>query len=123
MNLPEIQNEYPLYDLIRAIKGVDPMFASSYELYLEKKIRKRANIPTLFDLIKSFRNHIRINRAESKAPSHTAFVTLQGDPAESTTATQFSAKSTPLPTRPCLCSKIHLFSACPYIIKQIQPVG
>jgi len=76
VNLSEIQNEYSLYDLIRVIKGVNLMFTSFYELYLKKKIRKRANIPILFDLIESFRNHIRINRAEFKAPSYTAFVTL-----------------------------------------------
>ncbi len=76
VNLLEIQNKYSLYNLIRVIKKVDLIFISFYKLYLKKKIRKKMNISILFDLIKLFRNHIQINRAESKALSHTAFVML-----------------------------------------------
>ncbi len=87
VNLLEIQNEYSLYNLIRVIKRVDSIFTSFYKLYLKKKIKKRANILILFDLIKSFRNHIRINKTEFKTLSYTAFATLQEEFTESLAAT------------------------------------
>jgi len=117
VNLSEIQNEYSLYNLIRAIKRVNLIFASFYKLYLEKKIKKKANILILFNLIKSFRNHIRINRTESKALSHTAFAILQEESTESPADTQFSEKLTPLSSRFCLYSEIHSYFSCSYIIK------
>ncbi len=52
------------------------MFISFYKLYLKKKIRKKINIPILFNLIKLFQNHIQINRVKSKALSHTTFIIL-----------------------------------------------
>ncbi len=58
------------------------MFASFYKLYLKKKIRKKMNISTLFDLIKLFRNHIWINRVEFKTLFYIAFTMLQEDSAK-----------------------------------------
>ncbi len=54
VNLSEIQNKYPLYNLIRVIKRVNLIFISFYKLYLKKKIKKKANISILFNLIKLF---------------------------------------------------------------------
>ncbi len=120
--LLEVQNENPLYDFITAVKGLNPIFAGSYKIALEEKISRNTEIPSIFDLIETFRNHIRINRAVSRAPSHTAFATLQEQLLiESSTESPQSQPSRTSSYRPCLCSDRHRYSECSYLNIHARP--
>ncbi len=124
--LPEVQNENPLYNFITAIKDIDPIFAGSYEVALEKDIHRNIDIPSIFDLIETFRNHIQIDKAVSRS-SHSAFTTLHKS-AESASNSASERSSRPFHTqstqsqssrtssyRPCLCGDRHRYSEYSYL--------
>lgn len=100
------------YDFVLAIKEVDAVYASAYQVYVDTKLEEDdAPIPTLYDTVERFRNHLRLNRATTKSYRHTAFATLQGkDPAE--LAADSAALSKPKKIPACLCGETHWYSKC-----------
>lgn len=79
-------------------------------------------IPTLYDVVKKFRNYLRLNRASSKASTHTAFAILQKENSEdSTTETSIELLKAERTPPKCLCDELHFFSQCPYLIRQQRP--
>jgi hypothetical protein len=111
IKLPDVQKDRPLYDFLQAIKGLDASFSAASLT----RIMTGEAIPTLYDLIKQFRNIRRISSASDKAyspshsPSHSAFPTFQG----------MQDKTTP--PSPCICGRNHFFKECYYLIEQIRP--
>jgi hypothetical protein len=92
-DLPDVQDDRALFDFILAIKSLDSTYASTHEVLLNEKIRKKEEIPTLYEAVADFRNHLRLNRVTTKAASHTAFATLNGEPQEKPLKPQNSSKT------------------------------
>src|SRR4051812_33326379 len=111
LELPEVQDDRPLYDFLLAIKFLEPNFAGIHEVLITQKSKESTALPTLFDLIEDFRNHRRLAQAASSAkpsPSHSAFATFQGD-------SDNSKKE-----RKCLCGEMHQFKRCPYLVEHLR---
>jgi hypothetical protein len=103
LELPEVLGEKSLYDFLLAIKGSDPSFADIQKMLLEDKIKENRALPTVYDLIESYRNHIRVSRATTKASSHTVFATFQDKPPSP------SIKGLP---GSCVCGETHFYGQC-----------
>ncbi len=77
------------------------------------------------DLLKEFRNHLRIARTLiTKKATHEAFVTLQDKTQNENTIDQKSKKieNRKIENRSCLCVKKHLFKDCYYLIEKIRSI-
>jgi hypothetical protein len=100
------------------------LLVQQYQVHVDTKLEEGTDIPTLYDAVERFRNNLRLNRATTKAYSHTAFATLQEQE-----ATELSAESADtVPSKPkkrsnCVCGENHYFSQCPYLIKQCRLKG
>lgn len=108
LDLPDIQKDRAIYDFLRTIKSIDSAFANTYEILLDEKNCAKQPIPTIFDLISKFRNHLRLDEETTKLSTyeHSAFATFNG-------------KEAPW-TKPCVCSEIHRFSECPYLMEHLR---
>ncbi len=109
LDLPDVQKDRAIYDFLRTIKFIDSAFANIHEILLDEKITENKPIPTIFDLISKFRNHLRLNQETTRSYTHTAFATLNG-----------KAQKEPW-TRECVCGEIHRFSDCLYLIEALRP--
>ena len=76
LNLPDVHDKRPLFDFLLAIKGNNPMWAKTQEALLNQTIENKGAVPTIYQLITNFRNHLRLNRATEKVSSKSSFVTL-----------------------------------------------
>lgn len=126
LNLAEIQDHKALYDFLQATKSVDAAWASAYMVQVDMALETDTNIPTLYDVVERFRNVLRLDRATSKAPSHTAFATLQGEAAadsETQAAQAAQAAKSSKKRSNCVCGEDHSFAQCPYLIKQRRDQG
>ena len=111
LDLPDVQKDRAIYDFLRTIKSIDSAFASTHEILIDEKINENQPIPTIFDLISKFRNHLRLDREATKrfTHDHAAFATFNG---EANKDTQWTKK--------CVCDEIHRFSECPYLIEHLR---
>src|SRR5207248_4526993 len=105
LELPEVQDDRPLYDFLLAIKSLEPTFAVTHEVLIAQKTKEDQDLPTFYDLVEDFRNHRRITQTTTTKPSHSAFVTFQGETASSNVR------------KLCVCGDIHLFGQSPYLIE------
>jgi hypothetical protein len=120
--LNEINDHQALYDFLGAMRSLSPMHAAAIEASLDLQIDKNTEIPTFYELVGRFRNHLRLRRATNNT-IQTSFATLQGEtPVESPAGTPASTTGDRPPPK-CLCDELHFFSQCPYIVKQIRPKG
>ncbi len=124
INLPEIQDHAAICDFVTMIKTLEPAYWGAYEVNLNDKIDARINVPTLYEAVEKFQNSLCLSQASSKAASHTAFATLQGE-APSNGASKGRANGSPQSkqAKACLRGEMHRFSECPYLIKQKRPAG
>jgi hypothetical protein len=81
-------------------------------------MNQRKSSTSIKNLLKEFRNHLRIARTLiTKRATHEAFVTLQNKTQNENTTDQKSKK---IENRFCLCDKKHLFKDCYYLIEKIR---
>jgi hypothetical protein len=125
LNLAEVQDHKALYDFIQASKAIDPAYPKACQVYVDTKLEDDANnVPTLYNAVERFRNNTHTDRAVSKAKSHAAFATLQGQAQSEVPADNQSTQPTePKQHTGCLCGAQHSWSNCPYLIKQRRPPG
>ena len=119
IKMPEVQDEKPLYDFLLSIQELDPMFVAIQESSFKEKLHTRDPLPSLYDLLERYRNHLRTQRATSKSPSHSAFAAYQGE------TTKDSKKPSSLNTgskehKPCLCGEMHPFRRFSYLIESVR---
>lgn len=80
LNLAEVQDNKALYDFILAIKGVDPAYASAYQVHVDNKFEEDPTaVPTLTDAVERFRNNLRFLQATSRPSSHLTALTAFQD--------------------------------------------
>jgi hypothetical protein len=120
LKLNEINEHQALYDFLGAMRSLSAMHAAAVEAALDLQIDKDKDIPTFYELVSRFRNHLRLRRATNNT-THTSFATLQGETAPESPAGSPATGERPPPK--CLCDELHFFSKCPYIVKQIRPKG
>lgn len=111
LDLPDVQKDRAIHDFLRAIKSIDSAFANTHEILIDEKISENQPIPTIFDLISRFRNHLRLDRETTQLPTHdhSAFATLNGE----------TNKDTPR-TKECVCGEIHRWNDCLYLIEHLR---
>src|SRR5438045_3249893 len=105
LELPEVQDDRPLYDFLLVIKSLEPTFAVTHEVLIAQKTKEDQDLLTLYNLVEDFRNHRCITQTTTTKPSHSAFATFQGETASSNVR------------KPCVCGDMHLFRQCPYLIE------
>jgi hypothetical protein len=111
LRLPEVQEEYPLYDFLNAIRNVDKAWTAGREAILEERIRRNESLPTIYDIIEDYRNHQRISQATSRAsPSYATFATFRGED-ENGRVKRWDK---------CLCGEAHTFRECLYLIEGLR---
>ena len=120
INLPDVQDERPLYDFLSAIKGLDSTFAAVQENSFEEKLYSGAPLPSLYDLLERYRNHVRIQRATAKTPSHNAFGTLHKESPEDSSKSSGNGNPSFTGQRACLCGEMHQFKDCLYLMEHLR---
>jgi Reverse transcriptase (RNA-dependent DNA polymerase) len=111
LNLPDVLGDRATYDFLIAVKALDSEFSSSHEVDIENRLEKKEALPTLYNIVERYRNHLRLHRAVSKSSSHSAFATFQN---EAPTATEEQSLLT------CVCGEKHLYKNCLYLNEQIR---
>jgi hypothetical protein len=113
LNIPDVQKDRPIYEFLRTVKSIDSAFSSTHEILVDEKITENKPIPTIYELIAKFRNHIRLNRLlpTESSSSHTAFATLNGEAQD---------KQTEPWKKECVCGEIHRFKECLYLIDHLR---
>ena len=102
------------------------MFATVQENSIEEKIYSKEDLPSLYDLLERYRNHLRVQRAVTTSISHTVFAAYQGESPEEepSSATDLKKASitgiTPRTPKPCLCGGKHLFKECFYLMEHLR---
>jgi hypothetical protein len=124
LKLPDIQRHRALYDFLNALRIVDVAFVTDREAILKDKISRNEDPPTLKNLLKNFRNHLRTTRALASLmtddSSHEAFATLQEKSDGETTDQKRDEK---IEISLCLCETAHRFSECSFIRLSIRLAG
>jgi hypothetical protein len=112
LRLPEVQEEYPLYDFLNAIRNVDKAWTAGREAILEERIRRNESLPTVYDIIEDYRNHQRISQATSRASlPYATFATFFGEDENGRVKKRWDK---------CLCGEAHTFRECPYLIEGLR---
>ena len=126
IKLADVQDEKPLYDFLTALSDRDPMFASVQENSFEEKLYAKTPLPSMYELLERYRNHMRVHRASTTTDTHNAFASYQGETLkeESTKVTESQKASTrgttTKATKPCLCGMTHLFKECFYLMEHLR---
>ncbi len=120
-----MQNDRCAYDFLNSLRTMNLSFVFDRETILNHEMNQSKSSTSIKDLLKEFRNHLRIARALiTKRASHEAFVTLQSKTQNENTTDQKSEKieNRKIENRFCLCDKKHLFKDCYYLIEKIRSI-
>jgi hypothetical protein len=120
-----VQNDRCAYDFLNSLRTMNLSFVFDRETILNHEMNQSKSSTSIKDLLKEFRNHLRIARALiTKRASHEAFVTLQSKTQNENTTDQKSEKieNRKIENRFCLCDKKHLFKDCYYLIEKIRSI-
>lgn len=110
LKLPDVTGSRSIYDFLGAVKSFDSQFTTFQEGHIALLAETNQKLPSIYDMLERYRNHrhvTQVTSAVTKAPSHSAFATLQGEKPTDSSST---------PPRQCLCGELHYFSQCPYLI-------
>jgi hypothetical protein len=131
LNLSDVQNDRCAYDFLNSLCTMNLSFVSDRETILNHEMNQRKFSTSIRDLLKKFRNHLRIARALiTKRATHEAFATLQEKSSNEKTTDQkesekFSTRrfeNSKIENRSCLCDRKHLFKDCYYLIEKIRSI-
>ncbi len=124
LNLSDVQRHRCLFDFLNSLRSIDMTFVTDKEAILNYELQQRKEPSFIRDLLKEFRNHLRITRALIKKSTHSAFATLQENPPsddskdedfkDSKTSKNF--KNSSKNTKKCLCESNHSLRECLYIM-------
>jgi len=126
LDILEVLGERSLMDFTTAISAIDLGYALSQEYFLNRTIKKKEELPELYELIEDFRNHQRKNDAlKSSSSSHSAFATQGGETPDG--ETQNKDKDKEKKERLCLCGSKHgdrtRWEKCEYITPKCRQSG
>jgi hypothetical protein len=120
LNLFDVQNDRCAYDFLNSLRTMNLSFVSDKKTILNHEMNQSKSSTSIKDLLKEFRNHLRIARTLiTKRAIHEAFVTLQNKTQNENTTDQKLKK---IENRSCLCDKKHLFKDCYYLIEKIRSI-
>jgi hypothetical protein len=125
LNLFDVQNDRCAYDFLNSLRTMNLSFVFDKETILNHEMNQRKFSTSIRNLLKEFRNHLRIARALiTKRTTHETFVTLQSKTQNENTTDQKSEKigNRKIENRSCLCDKKHLFKDCYYLIEKIRSI-
>ncbi len=125
LNLFDVQNDRCAYDFLNSLRTMNLSFVFDRKTILNHEMNQSKFSTSIKDLLKEFRNHLRITRAIiTKKAIHEAFVTLQSKTQNENTTDQKSEKieNRKIENRSCLCDKKHLFKDCYYLIEKIRSI-
>jgi hypothetical protein len=78
LNLSDVQKDRCAYDFLNALRTMNLSFVSDKETILNHEVNQRKSSTSIKDILKEFRNHLRIARALiTKRAIHKAFETLK----------------------------------------------
>jgi hypothetical protein len=129
LNLFDVQNDQCAYDFLNSLRTMNLSFVSDRETILNHEMNQSKSSTSIKDLLKEFRNHLRIARTLiTKRATHEAFATLQEKSSNEKTTDQkksekFSNRrfeNNKIENRFCLCDRKHLFKDCYYLIEKIR---
>ncbi len=141
LNLFDVQKDRCLYDFLNALRIVDVTFVVDRKTILNYEVQQEKSSSFILDLLKKFRNHLRIVRTlfnqidhTNKKINHSAFAILQDQNTESNEKSDhkcsdncdhsenFESKSIFIVIESndkkyslCLCEMFHRFMKCFYI--------
>jgi hypothetical protein len=125
LNLSDVQKDRCAYDFLNALRTIDLSFVFDRKTIFDHEINQSKSSTSIRDLLKEFRNHLRIARTLiTKKTIHETFATLQEKSSNDETTDQekkskkFSKRK--IENRSCLCDKKHLFKDCYYLIEKIR---
>ncbi len=120
-----MQNDRCAYDFLNSLRTMNLSFVSERKTILNYEMNQKKSSTSIRNLLKEFRNHLRIARALiTKKTTHEAFATLQEKSSndETTDQEKRSKKSSnrKIQNRSCLCDRKYLFKDCYYLIEKIR---
>ncbi len=117
LELSDVQNHRCVYDFLNALRTVNMTFVADRETVLKNRIQRNENLSSIKDLLKNFRNHLRTNRTLSQRKTiHFAFVILNGETSEQSTASTDQKKSNQATeNKICVCDSKHSHRKCYYL--------
>ena len=127
LGIPEVADNQSVFDFLEAISTVSPEFSNVWTVNLQTTatIGIGPAIPTLYKIVKVYRNYRRQSMAHKSAKAmQAAFpATLQGQPLDENGYTQQPKTESPSNHQskskksPCLCGEEHQFRNYPYLIE------
>jgi len=139
LGLGEVSGNRPQFDFLLALQQYDASFSNTYEALLNNKLDENRSIPSLYELVDQFRNHQRMQSANSTYISHSAFPTFKGQDQNDTPSGQeqpnintnlntnsnsnSSSESNTNSRRKwkCICGRNHRYSDCWFLIPSNRP--
>jgi flagellar motility protein MotE (MotC chaperone) len=129
LNLSDVQNDRCAYDFLNSLRTMNLSFVFDRKTILNHEINQRKFSTSIRNLLKEFRNHLRIARTLiTKRATHEAFATLQEKSSNEKTIDQKESKkfsnrrfeNSKIENKSCLCDRKHLFKDCYYLIEKIR---
>ncbi len=129
LNLFDMQNDRCAYNFLNSLRTMNLSFVFDKKTILNHEMHQSKSSTSIKDLLKEFRNHLRIARALiTKRATHEAFATLQEKSSNEKTTDQKKSRkfsnrrfeNSKIENRSCLCDKKHLFKDCYYLIEKIR---
>ncbi len=131
LNLFDVAKNRCAYDFLNSLRTMNLSFVFDRETILNHEMNQRKSSTSIRNILKEFRNHLRIARALIiKRATHETFVTLQNKISDEKTTDQkesekFSNRkfeNRKYDDRFCLCEKKHSFNDCFYLIENIRSI-
>ncbi len=96
LNISDVQDHRCLYNSLNALRTIDVAFVIDRKTILNYEVQQKKTLSFILDLLKKFRNHLRIVRILfnqiDKNANHSAFVILQDQDTKFATNKKFSHK-------------------------------
>jgi hypothetical protein len=123
LNLSDVQNDRCAYDFLNSLRTMNLSFMFERETILNHEINQNKSSTSIRNLLKEFRNHLRIARTLiTKKTTHEAFATLQEKSSNDETTDQKKSEkfsNRKIENRSCLCDRKHSFNECYYLIEKL----
>jgi hypothetical protein len=71
LNLPDVEDDRPLYDFLKAISGIAPEFANVWTINIQMKLDSGDALPDLYKIVELFRNNRRLSSVQRDATEST----------------------------------------------------
>jgi hypothetical protein len=123
LDIPDIDDQWPLYAFLAVIYHISPSFSDSWEIKVINGKR-----PNFQELVQKYWEYRSITSIRSKAgASYGAFDATQASTSKGAFEATFNGQNKDgeksKSIRKCLCGKLHKFIDCPYLFTEVRKPG